>query len=134
MARARGLSSCCSGRGGYSSSSSSGAGDGVERSATAFWSLSASVGVGVGWEGLGLPAAAAREGLVILLGLGPKARVCWARAVAAEGLRRVGGMFVGWVMIDLGGVKRVVVGVGVRREVFNMWIDMTLRNGRVDGC
>ncbi len=98
MARARGLSSCCSGRGGYSSSS--GAGDGVERSATAFWSLSASVGGRV--EGLGLPAAAGREGLVILLDLGPKARVCWARAVEAEGLRRVGGMFVGWVRSILG--------------------------------
>ena len=91
MARALGLSDCSSGRGGYSSS---GPGDGVEMSATAFWGLSASLGV---WEeDFGLPAAG-REGLVTLLELGPKARVCWARALEVEGLRRVGGMFVWWV-------------------------------------
>lgn len=60
-------------------------------SATAFCSRSESVG---GREvDFFLPAAAAGwEGLVTLLECGPKARVCWARAVVFEGLRRLGGM------------------------------------------
>ena len=59
----------------------------VEASAaTAFARLS--------WEGLeSFLDCEEREGLVTLLELGPKARVCWARAVVEEGLRRVGGMF-----------------------------------------
>ena len=32
------------------------------------------------------------DGLVTLFELGPKARVCWARALCAAGLRRVEGM------------------------------------------
>ena len=37
--------------------------------------------------------AAGKEGLVTLLELGPKARVCWAaRVVEPEGFRRVGGI------------------------------------------
>ena len=39
-----------------------------------------------------------REGLVTLLWLGPKARVCWARTEGLEGLRRVGGIV---AMVDL---------------------------------
>lgn len=68
-------------------------------SAAAFWSRSAEAGVREGF--CFLPAAAeavGREGLVTLLALGPKARVCWARAVEAEGLRRVGGMLDGWMV------------------------------------
>ena len=43
-------------------------------------------------EAFFLPEAAGWEALVTLLELGPKARVCWARAAEPEGLRRVGGM------------------------------------------
>ena len=58
-------------------------------SATAFCNLSESVGAR---EAFFLPEAAGWEALVTLLELGPKARVCWARAAEPEGLRRVGGM------------------------------------------
>lgn len=67
--------------------------------AAALLSRSAEAGVREGF--CFLPAAAeavGSEGLVTLLTLGPKARVCWARAVEAEGLRRVGGMLGGWVV------------------------------------
>ena len=87
MASALGPSNCSSGRGGYSSS---GSGEGVEISATAFCSRSASVGAAE--EAFFLLEVAGWEGLVTLLVLGPKARVCWARAAEPEGLRRVGGM------------------------------------------
>lgn len=77
-------------------------------SATAFWSRCESVGAR---EEVFLPAAG-REGLVTLLELGPKVRVCWARAVEAEGLRRVGGILCGGCD-DFGLVKTVLVVVYV---------------------
>lgn len=60
----------------------------------AFWSRAVSVG---GWGFfLLLPVVGGREAFVILLGVGPKARVCWARApVVFEGLRREGGILDG---------------------------------------
>ena len=56
--------------------------------------------------------------VILLVGVGPKARVCWARWEAVvEGLRRVGGIVgevggfgVGWVGFM---AVRTVVGVGV---------------------
>lgn len=82
------------------SASSDGAVVGVEiLSERAFWSRSVSVG---GWEReedffLLAEAVVGREAFVILLGVGPKARVCWARAVVVvfEGLRREGGILGG---------------------------------------
>lgn len=69
-----------------------------------FWVLDGSVGVREGFFLL-LLSAKGRVGLVTLFVLGPKARVCWARAVEVVGLRRVGGMFVGWI---LGAGKRLL--------------------------
>ena len=68
-----------------------------------------------------VPAAEERGAFVILLvGVGPKARVCWARWEAVvEGLRRVGGMVGGsagsvWDVLGFMAVRTVVgVGVGV---------------------
>lgn len=81
MASVLGLSGICA----WTSASceSSGAGDGVENSEViASSSLILSTFLEV--EGM--------DGLVTLFELGPKARVCWAWALCAAGLRRVGGM------------------------------------------
>ncbi len=62
-------------------------------SAMAFWRRSVSVGAGArGGFWVLRVVGGGREAFVILLGVGPKARVCWARAVGLEGLRRVAGM------------------------------------------
>lgn len=90
-------SSCSSGGGGGSSSLASSSSEGAVGSLSerAFWSRAVSVG---GWGFfLLLPVVGVgREAFVILLGVGPKARVCWARAlVVFEGLRREGGILDG---------------------------------------